>query len=68
MQRILIMAGIALIAVGLLWPWLVKIPLFRLPGDIVVNKPHLKVYVPITSMVVLSAVVSVLLWIVRKLK
>ena len=54
MQRILIIAGIALIAVGLLWPWLVKVPLFRLPGDIVVNKPHLKLYVPITSMVVLS--------------
>jgi hypothetical protein len=68
MQRILIIAGIALIAVGLLWPWLVKIPIFRLPGDIVVNKPHLKVYVPITSMVVLSVAISLLLWIIRKLK
>ncbi|HVO85095.1 MAG TPA: DUF2905 domain-containing protein [Syntrophobacteria bacterium] len=68
MQRILIMTGIALIAVGLSWPWLVKIPLFRLPGDIVVTKPHLKVYVPITSMAVLSAVVSFVLWIIRKLR
>lgn len=68
MQRLLIIAGIALIAVGLLWPWLVKIPLFRLPGDLVVNKPHLKIYVPITSMVVLSVVVSLLFWIIRKLK
>ena len=68
MQRILIIAGIVLIAVGLLWPWLVKIPIFRLPGDIVVNKPHLKVYVPITSMVVLSVAISLLLWIIRKLK
>jgi hypothetical protein len=68
MQRILIMAGIILIAVGLLWPWLVTIPLFRLPGDIVVSRPHLKVYVPITTMVVLSVVVSLLLWIVRRLK
>lgn len=68
MQRILIVAGIALIAVGLLWPWVVKIPLFRLPGDILVSKPHLKVYIPITSMVVLSVVGSLLLWIIRKLK
>jgi len=68
MQRLLIIAGITLIAVGLLSPWLVKIPLFRLPGDLVVNKPHLKIYVPITSMVVLSVAVSLLLWIIRKLK
>jgi hypothetical protein len=68
MQRLLIIAGIALIAVGLLWPWVMKIPLFRLPGDIVVNKPHLKVYVPITTMVVLGVVVSLLLWIIRKIR
>jgi len=68
MQRILIIAGIALIAVGVFWPWVVKIPLFRLPGDIVVNKPHLRIYVPITTMVVLSLVISLLLWIIRKLK
>ncbi|MGE5311856.1 MAG: DUF2905 domain-containing protein [Nitrospirota bacterium] len=68
MQRILVVAGIALVAVGLLWPWLVKIPLLRLPGDILVNKPHLKVYIPITSMVVLSVGISLLVWIIRKLK
>jgi len=68
MQRIVIIAGIALIAVGVFWPWVVKIPLFRLPGDIVVNKPHLRIYVPITTMVVLSLVISLLLWIIRKLK
>jgi len=68
MQRILIIAGIALVTLGVLWPWVVNIPLFRLPGDIVVNKPHLKVYVPIMSMVVLSVVVSLLLWLFRKLK
>jgi len=62
MQRILI------IAVGVFWPWVVKIPFFRLPGDIVVNKPHLRVYVPITTMVALSVVVSLLFWIIRKLK
>jgi hypothetical protein len=46
----------------------VKIPLFLLPGDILVNKPHLKVYIPITSMVLLSLLGSLLLWIIRKLK
>jgi len=37
---------IARIAVGVLWPWMVKIPLFRLLADIVVSKPHLGVYLP----------------------
>lgn len=68
MQRILIIAGMVLIALGVLWPWVVKIPLFRLPGDIVVDKPNLKVYFPIASMVVLSVVISLLLWIIRKIR
>lgn len=64
MQPILI---IAVIAFGILWPWVVKIPFFRLPEDIVVTKPHLRVYVLMTSMVVLSFIISLLLWIIRRL-
>ena len=66
MQRILIVLGIAILVIGLLWPWLGKIPLGRLPGDIVIDKPGLKIYIPITTMILISIVVSVLLWILRK--
>ena len=66
MQRILILLGIAILVIGLLWPWLGKIPLGRLPGDIVIDKPGLKIYIPITTMILISIVVSVLLWIFRK--
>jgi len=66
MQRILIILGIAILVIGLLWPWLGKIPLGRLPGDIVIDKPGLKIYIPITTMILISIVVSVLLWIFRK--
>jgi len=66
-QPILIIAGVAVIAFGILWPWVVKIPLFRLPEDIVVTKPHLRVYVLMTSIVVLSVVISLLLRIIRRL-
>lgn len=68
MQRILIIAGIVILVIGLLWPWLGKIPLGRLPGDIVIDRPGLKVYIPITTMILISIVVSVLLWIFRNLK
>lgn len=66
MQKILITIGVIVILVGLLWPWLVKVPLGRLPGDIIINKAHLKIFIPITTMIVVSIIISVILWILRK--
>jgi hypothetical protein len=66
MQKTLIIIGIAVIAIGLLWPHLAKIPLGRLPGDIVIDKPHLKIYIPITTMVIVSIVISVIFWLFKK--
>jgi hypothetical protein len=66
MRKWLITIGLALLAVGLLWPVLGKLPLGRLPGDIVVDRPHFKVYVPITTMVLVSLLVSFILWLLRK--
>jgi hypothetical protein len=66
MQKPLIIIGIIILAIGLLWPWLGKIPIGRLPGDILIDRPTLKVYIPITSMVLVSIVVSILLWLFRK--
>ncbi len=66
MQKTLIIIGAAIIALGLLWPWVVKSPLGRLPGDIIIEKPNLKIFIPITTMIVVSAIISVVLWILRK--
>lgn len=66
MQKTLILLGIAILAVGLLWPWLGKLPIGRLPGDIIIDRPHLKVYIPITTMIVVSLVVSIILWLIKK--
>jgi hypothetical protein len=66
MQRTLIILGIALVLIGLLWPWLSKLPLGRLPGDILIDRPGLKVYIPITTMIVASLLLSLLLWLFRK--
>ena len=66
MQRTLITLGVALIAAGLLWPWLGKLPLGRLPGDIVVRREQFGLFVPITSMVLLSLLLSVLFWPFRR--
>jgi hypothetical protein len=66
MQKTLIILGAAFLVAGLLWPYLGRIPLGRLPGDILIDKPGLKIFIPITSMVVVSIVVSILLWLIRK--
>lgn len=66
MRRALIAIGLLLVVVGLLWPWLSQLPFGRLPGDIVVDKPGFKFYLPITSMVLLSVFLSALLWIFRR--
>lgn len=65
-QKALIIAGLIAVAAGLFWPWLSKLPLGRLPGDIIIDKPGLKVYIPITTMVLVSAVVSLILWLFRR--
>ena len=66
MRRTLIFIGLALVLAGLLWPWLGKIPLGRLPGDIVIDRPGLKVYIPITTMLLVSLLASLIAWLCRK--
>ena len=65
-RQILISIGILLIAVGLVWPWLQKFGLFRLPGDIMIEREHFRFYLPITSMILISLVISLILWLFRK--
>jgi hypothetical protein len=70
MQRLLIGLGLALLVAGLLWPWLAKLGLGRLPGDIRVERDGFSFYFPLVSgllvSVVLSAAVSLILWILRR--
>lgn len=66
MSRTLIIIGLIVVAVGVLWPWLSKLPLGRLPGDIVIERENFRFYFPITTMIIVSVVVSVILWLFRK--
>jgi len=66
MQKIIIYSGLTILALGLAWPWLIKLPLGRLPGDIIIDRPGLKVYIPITTMILISLVISLLVRFFRK--
>ena len=68
MGRWLITAGVVLILVGAILhfaPWLVNW-FGRLPGDIRIETERVKVFIPITSMVVLSIILSVLIYLLRR--
>ena len=62
----LIVLGAVLILAGLLWPWLKKMHLFHLPGDIVIDRPGFKFFLPITTMLIVSAVLSIVAWLIRR--
>ena len=70
MNRALIVIGIVVVLAGLFWKQLAGLPFFKLPGDIVIDRPGMKVFFPITTMLVislvLSLVVSLLLWLFRR--
>jgi hypothetical protein len=66
MAKYLILIGILLVGLGLLWPWVSKFPLGRLPGDIVIERENFRLYLPLMSCLLVSLLVSLLLWFFRK--
>jgi hypothetical protein len=66
MNRALIVLGASLVILGLGWAWFRHVPLFRLPGDIVIERPGFKFFLPITTMLLLSALISVIAWVLRR--
>lgn len=69
LPRILIVVGLALVALGLLLYALPSVPfLGRLPGDIRIERPGFRLYVPITSCIVASLILTLILWLISRLR
>ena len=66
MNRLLVALGAVVIAAGVLWPWLRRMHLFHLPGDIIVDRPGFKFMFPITTMLIVSVVLSLVAWMMRR--
>jgi hypothetical protein len=64
--RLLLIAGIVLIVVALAWPWLTRLGLGRLPGDIVIRRENFSFYFPIVTCLIISVAASLLLWLTRR--
>jgi len=67
MGRILVISGIVLVAAGLAWPFLSRLGLGRLPGDIAIQGEQGGFYFPIVTCIVISAVLSLIFWLAGKL-
>ena len=66
MGRWLVLVGITLVVLGLAWPWLAKLGLGRLPGDFRIERDGFGFYFPLTTSLIVSLVISLLLWLFRR--
>lgn len=66
MSRSLIILGVVLVVLGLVWPWLARLGFGRLPGDMVIEHAGFRLYIPITSSILVSLVLTIVLLLFRK--
>lgn len=66
MSRMLIIAGLVIALIGVLWPWLSRLGLGRLPGDIVIERGGVTFYAPIATGLIVSIVLSAILWLLGR--
>ncbi len=66
MQRFLIGLGLIVLVAGLAWPWLARIGLGRLPGDILIQRGGTTFYFPLVTCIVISIVLSAAFWLFNR--
>lgn len=66
MSKTLVIIGLVLVAAGLLWPWISRLGLGRLPGDIVVQRENFTFYAPIVTCLAISIVISLIFWLFNR--
>ncbi len=66
MAKWLVILGIIFILAGAAWPWLSRLGFGHLPGDIHIERKGFSFYFPVTTGIIVSVVLSILLWIFRK--
>lgn len=66
MGKLLVIAGLVLVAVGVVWTLGERIGLGRLPGDVLIEREGTRIYIPITTSLLISAVLSLVLWVLSR--
>lgn len=67
--KIFIILGVFLIVIGVILLFIGKVPfLGKLPGDVLIKKEHFTVYVPLTTGIIISILISLVLYLIGKLR
>ena len=66
MSKKIVILGLLIVLVGLLWSWIEKLNLGRLPGDISIKRDDFSFYFPVTTCLLISGILSFLFWFFRK--
>ena len=66
MARLLVILGLAILLIGLLWPYLTRIGFGRLPGDIVIERDNVTFYFSLMTCLLLSLLFSLIFWAVNR--
>lgn len=62
----LVILGMALVVLGLAWPWIERLGLGRLPGDIRIEREDFSFYFPLTTSIIVSLALSLIIWLLRR--
>lgn len=65
-SRFLVTLGILLVLAGIVWPFLQRIGIGRLPGDIVVEREGFRFYFPVVTSLLISLLITLILWLVNR--
>jgi hypothetical protein len=69
MGKMLILCGVVIMVMGLVLAFSDKLPLLgKLPGDITIKKENVRIFLPITTSIVLSVLISVVLWVLSHIR
>lgn len=66
MQKLLIVVGTILVALGLFWPLLSRLGLGHLHGDFTYRSDHISFYFPLATSIVVSLVLTFVLWLLNR--
>ena len=66
MSRLLIGLGLVILLIGIAWPWLSRLGLGRLPGDIVIERENFHFYFPLATSIIVSIILSSVLWLLNR--
>lgn len=66
MRKALLLVCLVIMGAAILWPAVVMVPMDPMPGDVFINQPNFHMYIPLTTCISASVVLTLFFWYMRK--